>query len=426
MSETIRQLQVLRTLSDGSKIQVGELASDKMGKIYFGYDNAYVEGYPSLSPFKVELNTNPQSTTDSTHNGLYGVFGDSLPDGWGHLLMDRKFRQEGYQLADITPLDRLAYMGSHTMGALTYAPETLSKHPETVLSLHEFGKKAISVHEGSNQEVIDNIAQAGGSPGGARPKALIGFDGETITTDPDNNLPKWLIKFGSSKLLLKHEEGLVESIYMTMAKESGCTVPEFHLFDNAFGTKWLAMKRFDVNQESNNALGRYHMHSICGLLDADFSMPSLDYEDLIKATHALTKRPADAIELFRRMIFNLLSANCDDHSKNFAFIQNDEGKWRLSPYYDVCYTPLIHTEQTTSLKGYGNTVPSKTILELGRLAGLQNKGQIKAIVCQIAEVLSTFNVKAKNIGLSKETQTMISKTLTSVANREKALIAAFK
>ncbi|MFT6121657.1 MAG: serine/threonine-protein kinase HipA [Oleiphilaceae bacterium] len=426
MSKATRQLTVSRTLSDGSRIVAGELASDKSGKIYFGYDQTYIEKYPTLSPFKLLPSTQPQATEDSTHNGLYGVFGDSLPDGWGHLLMDRTFRQLGYQLGNITALDRLAYMGSHTMGALTYSPQNLSTNPDTVLSLHEFGQKAISVHEGNDQEVINNIAQAGGSPGGARPKALIGFDGKNITTNPDNNLPKWLIKFGSSALLLKHEEGLVESIYMTMAEESGCTMPEFHLFDNSFGTQWLAMKRFDVNQISDNASGRYHMHSVCGLLDADFKMPSLDYEDLIRATHALTNRPSDAIELFRRMIFNLLSSNCDDHSKNFAFIQDDQGKWRLSPYYDVCYTPVGYGEQTTALKGYGKEVPGKTILELGKMAGLQNKGQIKTIVSQIVEVLSTFNAKAKAIGLTKDAQSMISKTLESIRVREKALINTFK
>ena len=195
MSKATRQLTVSRTLSDGSRIVAGELASDKSGKIYFGYDQTYIEKYPTLSPFKLLPSTQPQATEDNTHNGLYGVFGDSLPDGWGHLLMDRTFRQLGYQLGNITALDRLAYMGSHTMGALTYSPQNLSTNPDTFLSLHEFGQKAISVHEGNDQEVINDIAQAGGSPGGARPKALIGFDGKNITTNPDNNLPKWLIKF---------------------------------------------------------------------------------------------------------------------------------------------------------------------------------------------------------------------------------------
>jgi len=426
MVSSINSIKVKRTLSSGEAVGVGEMATDKQGRVFFAYDDHYIQNYPSLSPFKLPFNTEPNQSESNLHKGLYGVFSDSLPDGWGLMLMDKQFLKSGMNLHEISPLHRLAYIGGNGMGALTYKPSCFTTETDQFLTLNELGKASIELYEGSDKDVLPAITIAGGSPGGARPKALIGFDGKIISTHPNNKLPQWIIKFGSDKLLLKHEEGLVESIYLDMAKLAGCNTPEYHLFDNPLGTQWLALKRFDVTYSANNIeTGRLHMHSVCGLLNADFRAPSIDYQSLIRATQVLTKHQGQTREMFRRGVFNLLSGNCDDHSKNFAFLQNDEGKWQLSPFFDVCFSPTPHQQQTSSLLGHGKAVPHKAITELAREAGITKPSEIKKIISQCLDAIAQFDSLALKRGISPKVREMISNYLNGIIIREHSLIKKF-
>ncbi len=153
------------------------------------------------------------------------------------------------------------------------------------------------------------------------------------------------------------------------------------------------------------------MHSACGLLDADFRTPSLDYIDLIKASRQLCKSPAAGQLQFRRAVFNLLSSNQDDHSKNWAFLQADDGQWDPAPFYDVTYSPHPFNEHATAFGGYGKAPPLKVMQKLATSAGYGSWHEAKQVIEEVAESISQFTYLAQQQGVSKTTVSAIAKTL---------------
>tara|TARA_R110001583_G_scaffold14540_2_gene60507 strand:- start:1024 stop:1626 length:603 start_codon:yes stop_codon:yes gene_type:complete len=179
---------------------------------------------------------------------------------------------------------------------------------------------------------------------------------------------------------------------------------------------WLALKRFDCIADqiavgNKMSAGRLHMHSACGLLDADFRSPSLDYIDLIKASRHLCKSPAAGQLQFRRAIFNLLASNQDDHSKNWAFLQSDDGQWQPAPFYDVTYSPHPFNEHATAFGGYGKAPPMKVMQKLAASAGFTNWTEAQQVVEEVSEVLSQFAHLARQQGISNATVSALNKTL---------------
>ena len=163
------------------------------------------------------------------------------------------------------------------------------------------------------------------------------------------------------------------------------------------------------------------MHSACGLLDADFRTPSLDYIDLIKASRQLCKSPAAGQLQFRRAVFNLLSSNQDDHSKNWAFLQADDGQWNPAPFYDVTYSPHPFNEHATAFGGYGKAPSLKVMQKLATSAGFANWNDAKQVIEEVAEAISQFMYLAKQQGISKTTMSLIAKTLEQRKQENAAL-----
>jgi serine/threonine-protein kinase HipA len=163
------------------------------------------------------------------------------------------------------------------------------------------------------------------------------------------------------------------------------------------------------------------MHSACGLLDADFRVPSLDYIDLIKASRHLCKSPAAGQLQFRRAIFNLLAANQDDHSKNWAFLQADNGQWQPAPFYDVTYSPHPFNEHATAFGGYGKVPPLKVMQKLAASAGFASWNEAKQVIEEVSEALSQFSQIAQQQGISKATVSAIDKTLNQRRQENAAL-----
>lgn len=206
--------------------------------------------------------------------------------------------------------------------------------------------------------------------------------------------------------MLGHDEGLCEAIYLTLADNAGLNPPQWHLFNimTRYGQRsWLGLKRFDFVKNINGKSGRLLMHSAGGLLDADFRLPSLDYEDLIRVNRTLCKSVQAGQLQFKRAIFNLLSSNQDGHSKNWAFLQSDDGQWQPAPFYDVTFNPNPMNEHTTSFGGYGKRPPLATIQKLANTAGYDNWEQAKIAIEEIADVISNFSETAKNFDVSKKT-----------------------
>ncbi|MCA1768352.1 MAG: HipA domain-containing protein, partial [Idiomarina sp.] len=248
--------------------------------------------------------------------------------------------------------------------------------------------------EGTETDLIEHLQAAGGS-GGARPKlnATLLNDGQ-YSTDPYAKGQKLIVKLTSERFLLKHEESLVEYLYLTMAKKLGIEVPEFELIDAGNGQFWLQQTRFDCSES-----GRYHMLSAAGLLDASFREPSLDYVDLIKATRIMCGVD-EAKKLVKRALFNYVSVNQDDHSKNFSFLANDQDEWRLSPCYDIVYSPSSYGEHMTAFNGNG-AYPDKVALEqMAGQAGFGNSKPLYHMLEEIYEQTQSFKTDAKALGVS--------------------------
>ena len=195
----MRKLTVRLTRSPGEELTVGQLAEDGR-RIYFAYAAAFLETAIELSPFKLPARPGLTEHLDRSFGPLPGLFDDSLPDGWGLLLMDRHFRRQGLDPAALSPLDRLAYLGTRTMGALTYHPPLAAERDEQLLDLDALGKHAEDVLAGETREILPQLLRAGGSPGGARPKVIIGVKGERLLSGEDD-LPEgyehWMIKLAA-------------------------------------------------------------------------------------------------------------------------------------------------------------------------------------------------------------------------------------
>ena len=414
--EPIRQLTVWRTLSTGDRVRVGRLAQNRQG-VFFQYHADYVGRFGSLSPYKLAASSALQPAPAQPHSGLHGVFADSLPDGWGLLLQDRVFRQQGLVPAQVTAMDRLAFVGNSAGGALSYEPsyEVALEQEAEVSSylLAELGQQAQALFEGQTDEVLQALIAAGSS-GGARPKALLFFavdafaECRTLAQPGDE---AWLVKFTSSRFQLGHEEGRCEAVYLQLAEKLGLQPPQWRLLDapvshtvrGSGALQWLAVRRFDYVQNAQAPNGRVHVHSACGLLDADFRSPSLDYQDLIKVAGQLCRSPQVAQLQFKRALFNLFASNQDDHSKNWAFLQDDQGQWSPAPFYDVTFSPHPYNEHATAYAGYGKCPPLAVVQKLAASAGFASWADARVCLEQIVDGVMSFARTARDLDVEPKT-----------------------
>ena len=423
----VNKLSVFRKLANGDNVAVGILAQNRQG-IYFQYDTSYLEQYHNLSPFNLNFDSTLQLAPVSPHNRLHGAFSDSLPDGWGLLLMDRVFRQVNTLPAQITAMDRLSFVGEGAMGALSYLPlsELKNNTIEDQLSIAKLGLQAQEIFDGQTSEVLQALINAGSS-GGARPKAqlYLNDDNDFCSTNVSDDSEAFLVKFTSSQFLLGHDEGVCEAAYLTMAKQAGIDVPAWKLLDapSASGAQqWLAVKRFDVVKNLRGNEGRLHLHSVSGLLDADYRMPSLDYEELIKVSSIICRSPAAGQVMFRRMVFNLFALNQDDHSKNWAFLQQDNGQWQLAPFYDVTFSPSSYTEHATAFCGFGKKPSLKVMQKLAEQANFANWEQAQLVIDEVVEAVQAFTSIANKLTINPEVRRLINKQLNNTFLENKILL----
>jgi len=372
---------------------VGTLAEQDR-RIYFEYSQEWLETGLQLSPFKVPLQQGLFEHTDYSFGLLPGLFDDALPDGWGLLLMDKHFRKAGIEPASLSPLDRLSYIGTRAMGALTYHPADEIEQHKGVFDLHSLGKNAEEVFAGETTQVLPELERAGGSPGGARPKVLVGVQGDIIISGEDD-LPEgfehWLIKF-ASKNDVSHASR-VEYAYALMAKAAGIAMPEVRLFQVRDDRSYFGVKRFD--RKENNE--RLHVHTFANLIHANFRIPSTDYADLFKVAQVLTRNHQDILELFRRMMFNIASHNRDDHAKNFAFVMDKEGEWSLSPCYDITYSEGIGGEHTMSVLGEGKNPTIELCIQIALQFGVKKK-IANSIIDEVQSAVDDWKKFAKEAG----------------------------
>ena len=417
----VGRLRVLRRLSTGARAHVGELAQNHRA-VYFQYAPDYLRQHPPLSPFNLPFDQNLHRAPPAPHAGLHGVFADSIPDGWGMLVMDRVFRQHGVLPNQLTPLDRLAYVGDRGSGALGYEPVS-SRQPQgrEDIELDALGERARALFEGEDVTVPAALAQAASS-GGARPKLQVylpAAGGAETRLRHAAGFEPWLVKFTSAHLPLGHEESLCEAAYLQLAERAGIDVAEWRLLPaSSPAIAWLAVKRFDRTPS-----GRLHLHSLCGLLDADFRTPSMDYEDVIKASQILCRSPAVGQRQFTRAVFNLLAANHDDHARNWAFLQDDAGRWTPSPCYDVTFSPSPHNEHCTAFLGHGAAPPLVAMRKLARQANFPCWPRARDALRRVADAISGWQDAATQLGVRRRTRQLVARHLAQVHRANAGLLA---
>ena len=374
---------------------VGQLALYKH-RVAFEYHSAFLQTGIELSPFLVPAKPGVLIPESQPWGGLAGLFNDSLPDGWGLLLMDRHLKSLGIDMRKITPLDRLAYIGDRGLGALTYEPVSQENLKPFDIDLTSVARSANEIYEGETSQQLAIISKIGGSPGGARPKVLVHLKGDHLISG-DENAPEgyepWIIKFFAKNE--SPDTGRIEFAYSLMAKDAGIDMPETRIFEDKDGNTWFGIKRFD-----RNGAQRIHMHTLGGLVGADFRMPSIDYTDVLKATRELTRNQKDVKQMFKVMVFNVLAKNRDDHSKNFSFLMDADGHWRVSPAYDLTLSKGMAGEHTTSIAGEGIHPTKEHMLKVGEQVDLSLKdmnsiiGKVEAAVAQWTKWCKKTGVKS--------------------------------
>ena len=385
--------------------KVGTLAY-KNRKIYFEYDNEFLKTGIEISPYKLPLKMGIMRCDDDTFEGLCGVFNDSLPDGWGRLLMDRHLMRLGINSASLTPLDRLTYIGNYGMGALSYEPdiELDSSYLDEII-LDDLAQSSQDILEGSSDKLVDELLALNASSAGARPKAMvqISSDMQQIIHGLQklrDGFSHWMIKFASS--LDSREIGAIEYAYSLMAKKAGLDMPKTTLLKGKKG-KYFACERFDRVGDM-----RVHIHSVAGLIHSDFRYPMLDYDDLLSLSLHLTKSIKEQEKVFRLACFNLFAHNRDDHAKNFSFLMDENGRWVFSPVYDITFSQGPGGEHSTMYLGEGRNPTREHLVRLGEKHHIVN---IDMVIDKVAKAIKEWDKFAKITGVSTKVQKEIGRVL---------------
>ena len=337
---------------DGAPARVGGLAADDRGRVHFQYDAGWIARGLELSPYQLPVVLGSAVTAAPAARalyGLHGVFADSLPDSWGARVLDGALRRAGIAPEHAGPLDRLAWLGDRTMGALTYRPARgWPDDAARAITLDALASEAEAVVEGavetrgasSDASGLDALERAAGSAGGAQPKVVVALsaDASRLVAGPvaPPGYTPYLVKFTPTRdgVGLRTDGGTLEEAYARMARDAGVEVPPSRLLATSDGRLHFAVVRFD----RSSAGGRRHIHTFGGLLGRAAADDG-DYDELLRWTRALTGDARAVEAVVRRLWFSLRVLNDDDHLKNVAFRLDPADGWTLAPAYDLTYAP---------------------------------------------------------------------------------------
>ena len=396
-------------LLEGNNIEVGELVVSNQ-KIYFRYNTDFLNSGFNLSPIKLPFSEQIVSAEKQPFDGLFGVFNDSLPDGWGRLLLDRTLSSKGIDITGITPLDRLAYVGSGGIGALVYKPEIKPEMTtDLVPELDILAGEMNHLLQGNSSEIIGELFILGGSSGGARPKIFAAYNPKTDDLIHGlNNIPEgyeeWIIKFPSSSDYSQIAN--IEFAYHKMALLAGIEMSECRLFEGKSGKVYFGTKRFDRIAEK-----RLHTHTASGLMHDNFRMSTMDYGHLMDCAFRLEKHVKAYEKVFRLATFNVYSHNRDDHSKNFSFLMNAKGEWQFAPAYDLTFSYSGYGFHSTMIAGESKNPGRNELMKLASHFGLKNAGYI---IQEVQEAIRQWRAIATEQGITKETKNTIQSAMERI------------
>ena len=391
---------------------------------FFEYDPDFIKKGWDLSPIKMPISRGPaiysfpelrkgRADTEDTFKGLPGLLSDSLPDKYGNRLINIWLAQQGRADNSMNPVERLCFIGTRGMGALEFEPAQI-KTSKTAFSVElnslvDIAKKILMQREdfltnvGNEEEkAMREILKIGISAGGARPKAIIAYNQKTQDIrSGQGNVPKgfehWLIKldgvsgeqFGESS-----GWGRIEYAYYLMTKDCGINMSTCQLLEEN-GRAHFMTRRFD--REGNI---KHHIQSLCGLQHFDFNdMYGYSYEQVFQTMRQLRLTYPEAEEMFRRMVFNVLATNYDDHTKNFSFMLKQNGSWTLAPAYDLCYafneTNHWVSKQTLSINGKRLEITKADFMTIAKANSIKKGAQIIEDINNVIKSWGSYANKAK-------------------------------
>ncbi|MEZ5020107.1 MAG: type II toxin-antitoxin system HipA family toxin [Bacteroidales bacterium] len=362
-----------------------------------------------------------------TFRGLPGLLADSLPDRFGNQLISAWLAQQGRTPESMNPIEMLCFIGTRGMGALEFEPPVMKEYVRPfsieIDSLVDTARKILSRREafvtnlrGDEEQAVTEILKIGTSAGGARPKAVIAWNektgevrsGQTVAL---KGFEHWLIKLdGVSDIQLGASRGYgrVEMAYHNMAKACGIEMMPSRLLEEN-GRAHFMTRRFD----REGADTKHHVQTFCALKHFDYNqVNSYSYEQLFQCMRELKLTYADMEQMYRRMVFNVIARNCDDHTKNFSFMMKQGGKWELAPAYDLCHAYRPGSEWVSrhalSINGKRNDISKKDLLITGESAGLRKPSEI---IGEINHTVNNFRKFAGEVLVTLKLRDEIGKTL---------------
>lgn len=421
---------------------VGAVAWDETtGYATFEYNPKFKTKGWDLSPLQMPIKGNKSSFNFpalrkrnepalDTFKGLPGLLADVLPDKYGNELINLWLAQQGRPLDSMNPVEMLCFIGTRGMGALEFEPTILKESKRTfsleIDSLVDIAQKILSKKEAfitnlkaDEEKAIMEILRIGTSAGGARPKAVIAYNEKTgEVKSGQTNAPRgfehWLIKLdGVSDVQLGASKGYgrVEMAYYNMAIACGINMMPSRLMEEN-GRAHFMTKRFDREGDST----KHHIQTFCAMKHFDYNqITSFSYEQLFQTMRELKLTYSDAEQLFRRMVFNVVARNCDDHTKNFAFRLKKDGTWELAPAYDIChaYQPKHQwvSQHVLSVNGKRTNITRDDLLVVGK--SIKNKKAAETID-KISDTLSKWKTFANEVKVLPKLRDEINATLISL------------
>lgn len=394
----------------------------------FEYDKKFLNSGIELSPFMMPLSGRiysfPELVRLEAFHGLPGLFADSLPDKFGNAVIEQWLISHGRSISSFSAIERLCYTGKRGMGALEYVPATETAASDEDIDVTDMVELATEVLADKEQSVLDQnkaavaqLIEIGSSAGGARAKAVISWNPITGIiksgqVKAGEGFEQWIIKFdgvsknGDHGLVDKKQYSLIEYAYYLMALDSGIDMMECRIFSKD-GFDHFMTRRFDRKDGK-----KIHVQTLAAIKHIDYNqIGAYSYEAYAECARKLGIGKEGIKQLFRRMVFNVLSANCDDHVKNFAFQMDRQGKWSLSPAYDLtfAYNPNNKwiSEHQMLINNKSSRITDKDMIQSGIQMGLTREYSV-SVVEEIRHVVNNWYEYAKKAGISERRSEEIS------------------
>ena len=403
----------------------------------FEYDPNFLSSGLNPAPIKMptegaakKIFTFPELKELNTFKGLPGLLADSLPDKYGNALINTWLTREGRGSNSLNPVEMLCFIGTRGMGALQFEP-VIPKSSDTVSKIEisdliEVAEAILSDKKNFNKKLkpdeekaLLDILKIGTSAGGARAKALIAFNAATGEVrsgqaEAPKGFTHWIIKFdgvSDTQFGASNGYGRVEMAYYLMALDAGIEMTECRLLEEN-GRAHFMTRRFDRKNEND----KIHLQSFCAMQHYDFNDVNLySYEQLFETLRGLHLPYPQAEQLYRRMVFNVMSRNCDDHTKNFAFLMQEDGSWSLSPAFDVCHAYRPNStwvsQHSLSINGKRKNITRVDLLEVAKQMNIK---KAERLLDQISLVVKKWEHYAKRVKVNASLTKAIEKTLAIV------------